>query len=107
RRAGAWPAHLLVFDASLGGASLTPCLFEVWSFETSLGGASLFCLRLLRCDHGRASGCATERLSALKKSRKGPASATSVVANRATIDSQTTIVRSRHFTIMRDIGRIR
>ena len=37
--------------------------------------------------------------SALKKSRKGPASATSVAVNRVKIDNQMTIVCGDRFTI--------
>ena len=71
---------------------------EVSLFETSLDGASL-CLRLLRCDRCFWPGCAVALRSALKKSRKGPASATSVAVNRVKIDNQMTIVCGDRFTI--------
>ena len=61
-------------------------------------------LREIECrPESFASGWAIERRTALKKSSNGPASATLVVANRAKIDNQRTIVRTGRFTMMRDI----
>jgi hypothetical protein len=78
----------------LGGAGTE--LAEISLFGASLGGVSL-CLRLLRCARGFSFGCVIALRTALKKSRKGPPSATSGAVTAVKIDSERTIVRSDRF----------
>jgi hypothetical protein len=85
----------------LGGAGTE--LAEISLFGASLGGVSL-CLRLLRCGRGFSFGCVIALRTALKKSRKGPPSATSGAVTAVKIDNERTIVRSDRFTMMRDIA---
>jgi len=70
---------------------------DVLLFGTSLGGVSL-CLWLLRCGRGFSFGWAIALRNALKKSRKGPAFATSVAVISVPINNQATIAWSDLFT---------
>ena len=89
----------LVFAARtlrpLGGAGTE--LAEISLFGASLGGVSL-CLRLLRWGRGFSFGCVIALRIVLKKSLKGPPSATSVAVIAVKIDNERTIVRSDRFT---------
>jgi hypothetical protein len=78
----------------LGGAGTE--LAEISLFGASLGGVSL-CLRLLRRGRGFSFGCVIALRTALKKSRKGPPSATSGAVTAVKIDNERTIVRSDRF----------
>lgn len=75
------------------------------AFEASLGGVSLFCLRLVRCGCG-GCGFGVGRANVLRidlnTSSRGPAFAASVVAKTVKTDRHTTIVRSDCFITRKD-----